>query len=257
MVKKNNINDFLKSLFFLLYFVILTSERTVSLVTSFSTGSAFSDALNIYMTLLTVLSIIVGWGLLIKKGRGIFKLTESKEGKDFLFPSVAAGTLLFGGMVHTEGSIPPLQFASYGFLLGAMALYTWQCVKAEGKGLLRWLTFAYITAFSMAIPVVYANNCDIPDCMLCGFFYPAEIIVSAGLVELFTVLLYSFFKKKGVISFGGWNKVLLITAVGDALVLGLRWHSEINFFVLFALAAAVVVWVIYLAVGGYKEKKEK
>lgn len=250
---KRNINDILKSLFFLLYFVILTAERLISLSASLPDVMQHGFFLDIYMTSVTIISIIGGWGWLIVRGRALFRFASEKTGNDYLEPSIAAGILLFGGMVHTYGSIPPLQFVSYGFLLGAMALYTWQCVRADGKPVLRWLTFAYITAFSMAIPVVYKNDCEIVRCKLCSVFYPVEIAVSAGLVILFTIMLHSFFKNKGVSSFCLY--AVLIAVIGDAAVLFLRWHSEINFFVLIFIIVAAMLWGIGKA--AYNRQKRK
>ena len=60
-------------------------------------------------------------------------------------------------MVHTHGSIPPIQFESYGMILISMAIHTASQVNEQGGGVIRWLSFSYIVAFSMAIPVVYTT----------------------------------------------------------------------------------------------------
>lgn len=57
---KRNINDILKSLFFLLYFVILTAERLISLSASLPDVMQHGFFLDIYMTSVTIISIIGG-----------------------------------------------------------------------------------------------------------------------------------------------------------------------------------------------------
>ena len=37
---------------------------------------------------------------------------------------------------------------------------------------------------------------------------------------------------------------IVFALIGDALVLALRWSEKINWFVLVALAAAVVLWIV-------------
>lgn len=186
---------------------------------------------------LVILSLAGGWGYLITKGRSVFRLTDGKSGGDFLQPSIAAGILLVGGMVHSRSTVAPIQFVSYGFLLAAMGIYTAECVKAKGEGVLRWLSFAYITAFSMAIPVIYDTDCS---CNLCQAFSITQIYVSLGLVACFTVMLYRFFKDDGLSYFRIYEIVL--AGIGDGLVLFLRWHREINFFVLAAIVIAIMLW---------------
>lgn len=234
--KKANTADLLKCLFFILYFVILTAERIVSLVSQITFMSAV--IYEMVKGIFVIISLITGWAYLLIKGRGIFKLTAPKCGSDFLQPSVAAGILLVSGMIHTHVTIAPIQFVSYGFLLAAMGIYTAECVKSKGKGALRWITFAYITAFSMAIPVMYDTDCS---CNFCAAFAITQIFVSLGLVACFTVMLYRFFKDDGLSYFRIYEIVLAI--IGDGLVLFLRWHREINFFVLAAVVLAAILWL--------------
>lgn len=234
-MEKKNTADLLKSLFFLLYFAILTAERVISLVQLIGRFNDFVIQ-DIIFGSFAVASLIGGWTYLLIKGRSIFKLTAPKSGDDFLQPSIAAGILLVGGMVHTYGTIAPIQFVSYGFLLAAMGIYTGECVKAKGEPLLRWLTFAYITAFSMSIPVMYETDCG---CDLCKAFQITQIFVTLGLIICFTLMLYKFFKNDGVSSFCIY--VIILAAIGDGLVLFLRWHVEINYFVLVAVVIAVIL----------------
>lgn len=236
MDKKANTADLLKCLFFILYFVILTAERIISLgsqVPFMFKGWIYE----VVKGILVILSLAGGWGYLITKGRSVFRLTGGKSGGDFLQPSVAAGILLVSGMIHTHGTVSPIQFVSYGFLLAAMGIYTAECVRVKGESALRWLSFAYITAFSMAIPVIYDTDCS---CNLCQAFSITQIFVSLGLVACFTVMLYRFFKDGGLFCFRIYEIVL--AGIGDGLVLFLRWHREINFFVLGAIVIAAMLW---------------
>ncbi|MBD5080629.1 MAG: hypothetical protein HDT44_02565 [Ruminococcaceae bacterium] len=236
-MKKTNTVRLLKSPFFILYFVILTAERVISLfsqVPFIFIGNPYYEG---FKSGLVIVSIAAGWGYLLIGNSGIFKFSAPKNGNDFLRPSVAAGILLVSGMVHTRGTIAPIQFVSYGFLLAAMGIYTAECVKAKGKGALRCLTFAYITAFSMSIPVIYDTTCS---CKLCQAFSVTQIWVSLGLIACFTVMSYRFFKNDSISGFPVYEIALAI--IGDSAVLFLRWHSEINFFVLFAVITAAILW---------------
>lgn len=238
-MKKNKISDILKSLFFILYFIILTAERVMSLVVSAVQASLFLSPFDAYMEILTVLSVIGGWCFLLVRGRDIFRLSAPKSGSSFLQPSIAAGILLLGGMVHTHGTTAPIQFASYGCLLGTMGIFAYESVKEEKKALLKWLCFAYITAFSMAIPVVYEQ---IHSCSFCDAYAMIQIFVSAGMVMIFTGMLVNFFSHKAELKFKPLP--IIVSVVGDGLVLGLQWHAKVNEFVLIFIIAAAVLYVV-------------
>ena len=253
MEKKIKI-DVLKLVLLLLYFLILTAERIISLVTVFTGDFSGYDCLDWYMTVLTVLSIIGSYCYMLKKCS--FKVKRFENGKVSAYPalendnfgrlSIAAGILLLGGMVHTDGSIPPLQFVSYGMILASMAVHAAQCAAAEGKGLKKWLSFAYVVAFSMAIPVVYHSAVQ-----LAWLFIPVEIIVSAGMVIIFTAMLRRFYLN------GAENDFALLPLaaafIGDAAVLALRWTEEINWFVLIFICVATLCWILGKSFCGRKK----
>ncbi len=242
MEKKTTVYNVLQCVLFMLYFVILSTERIISLFTAFDTAFTGASALGGYMTVITVAALVFGWLYLALFARRLFAVKAEKTGDDFLHPCVAAGILLLGGMVHTEGSIPPVQFASYGCLLLAMLIHTVRSVRLNGQGLLRWFGFAYITAFSMAIPVVYETSCPLGSCALCTAFYPVECVVSILLVAVFTFMLVKFYKNDSLFSF---SPILFGAAAAlDAAVLGLRWHDEINMFVLIFISLTVVIGVV-------------
>lgn len=233
MAKKS---DKAKLIFLLLYFLILTVERVISLVTMFTGDMQGYDFLDWYMAALTVLSIIGAYSYMAARCR----LTAPENGV-FGRLSVAAGILLLGGMVHTEGTIPPIQFGAYGMILISMAIHTAQQVKAHRGGLIRWLSFGFIVAFSMSIPVVYHTNID-----LAALFIPLEIIVSAGMVVMFTFMLRNFYNGDGAYDFP--TVPFAFAAVGDAAVLALRWGEEINYFVLIFICIAAVLFAAGRAV---------
>lgn len=259
MEKKINIVEFLRSLLFLLYFVILTAERLISLIAVISDNIlAAGAAFDIYTVSVTVLAIIGGWGYLLIRGKKLFRLNAPKEAGDFLQPSVAAGILLLGGMVHTHGTIAPVQFAAYGCLLASMGIFCGQCISRDSKtgggmALVRWLGFAYITAFSMSIPVVYGVNCGNPEFDLCTAHNVIEVIVSIGLTAAFTCMLYGFYKKDAVFSFSPLTVVIAV--LGDGLMLVLGWHAQVNWFVLVSVCAAAVLWIIGKAATSIKKGK--
>lgn len=253
MSSNSKVLDILKSLFFILYFVILTAERLISLITAAAGVGFFQNPFNAYMEILTVLSVIGGWVCLLVKGRDIFRLSAPKQGSSFLQPTIAAGILLLGGMVHTYGTIAPIQFGSYGCLLGAMGIFTYESVKEEGRPLLKWLSFAYITAFSMAIPVVYEK---IHDCGLCNAYNIIQIFVSVLMVMIFTGMLFNFFGHKAELKYMPYPIILAV--IGDGLVLGLQWHANVNEFVLIFIIVAAVLYIVgksvYCTIYHKKEK---
>lgn len=236
--------DKAKMIFLLLYFLILTIERIISLVSVFTGDLASYDPLDWYMTALTVLSIIGAYAFILTKCK--IAVQKYPNGKTSACPildegnfgklAIAAGIILLGGMVHTHGTIPPIQFASYGMILISMAIHTAVQVKQNGGGLLRWLSFSYIVAFSMAIPVVYHTSIE-----LSWLFIPLEIVVSAGMVVLFTVMLRGFYSGTGEYSFP--LLPFIAALIGDAAVLALRWNEEINFFVLIFICVAAVLYI--------------
>ncbi len=141
-MKKKFTLDSLKMLLLLAYFIILTVERIISLCVVFTGDFSAYTGLDYYMTVLTIVSIIATYVFIAVRCR--FALFKGENGKRALVPlstpgnyktlSIAAGILLASGMVHTHGSIPPVQFVSYGFILASMALHTVQNVKREGGG---------------------------------------------------------------------------------------------------------------------------
>ena len=227
-----------KLVFLALYFVILTIERVISLIVCFTGELSQLDSLDYYMMALTVVAIFGAYIF------GVIKFTDAVKHSDdekssgvFGELAIAAGILLLGGMVHTEGSIPVMQFTSYGMILISMALHTVQNLKRSGSAAKSWLSFSYTVAYSMAIPVVYHT-----EIAAANIFIPIEIVVSAGMVIMFTGMLRRFYNE------GGDNRFFpvwfLFALIGDAAVVAMRWQEEINFFVLIFISLTTLLWLI-------------
>lgn len=225
-----------KLLFLALYFVILTVERIISLVVCFAGDISRLDWLDYYMIALTISAIFGAYIFVIVRFSGNSKAGKPVDSENaFGNLAIAAGILLLGGMVHTEGSIPPIQFASYGMILVSMAIHTVQNVKREKNTDKKWLSFAYVVAYSMSIPVVYHTSIE-----LSYLFIPIEIIVSLGMVLLFMDMLRRFYLGNGESTFS--LLPFMIALFGDFAVLVLRWHEEVNTFVLIFICVTTVLW---------------
>lgn len=223
-----------KFIFLMLYFLILTVERVISLAACIAGKFNGFDALDYYMLMITIFAIFGSYIFGVIRCTDIIKRRD-KNRSLFSELSVAAGILLLGGMVHTEGSIPVMQFISYGMILISMAIHTAQNVKRSKNSDQKWLSFAYITAYSMSIPVVYHTGIE-----LAYLFIPIECVVSAGMVAMFTIMLSRFYKGNGENDFS--LLPFLIALFGDYAVLFLRWEEEINSFVLIFLCVMTVLW---------------
>lgn len=223
-----------KFIFLMLYFAILTTERVISLVKCCLGNFKGYDTLDYYMLMLTIFAIFGSYVF------GVIRCTDlvkRRDRKDSIFSelSIAAGILLLGGMVHTEGSIPVMQFISYGMILISMAIHTAQNVRLSKNADHKWLSFAYVVAYSMSIPVVYPTEIE-----LANVFVPIECVVSAGMVAMFTIMLTRFYAGNGEDGF--YLMPFLIALFGDSTVLFLRWEEEINVFVLIFLCVTTVLW---------------
>ena len=137
-------------------------------------------------------------------------------------------------MMHTEFTIAPVQFVAYGALIIGMILQTVLNIKSGGNAFRHWFSLTYITAFSMAIPVMYRSNIR-----LSVLFHVIEAVAAFVLVAFFTLALRRIFT-------GNANDLLSVIpfasmAVLDAVILALRWTEYVNTFVLiFAILSAVL-----------------
>ncbi len=240
----------LKNLFLLLYFPILTIERVISLAAFFGGNMSGYDFLDWYMVLLTISATIAAYVYLFVKCPGAVNINSPKSGEQYGHICIAAGLLLLGGMVHTVGTIPPIQFASYGMILISMAIHTALSVKEKKNAPYRWLSFGYILAYSMAIPVVYHTAGELKM-----VFYPVEIITSAAMVVMFTIMLRRFYAESAECRFAVCPVAFAV--VMDAAVLALRWSEEINVFVLIFICVTVPLWIAGKAVSTRVKRVER
>ncbi len=246
MKNKSKTLTYFINLCFFVYFVLLIVERSISVILSLSNNfNPYATAFDGYVYTLVFVSIVGFLVLLILKCRpnikGLFKPSEYLR---FDWLCIAGGVLLLSGMVHTHYTISGLQFASYGIwilgiLLKAISIHP----KNESKPLL-WLSFAYLVAFSMAIPVMYQSMIE-----AYVFFHILEAVGSIALVAAFTYLLLRLFGDNGDL-FPLWPIILAI--VIDVPLIVLRWNEEINFFVLIFTALSAALYVVGFA---YKTKK--
>ncbi len=101
----------------------------------------------------------------------------------------------------------------------------------------------------MAIPVVYHTEID-----LAFLFIPIEIVVSLGMVALFTIMLVKFYGGNGEANF---SLLPFLTGLfGDALVLSMRWHEDVKVMVLIFICVVTVLWFTGTILGINKEKNK-
>ena len=151
------------SFLFLIYFVVLFIERAQSLYRSFSLTrkEMFSSSFDIYVNVVTMISLLSFLVLICFFNKDFWASLVSKEAKvNYSMLTLTAGVILISGMVHTEYTIPGIQFASYGALIIAMVLKTIEKTGEGGDNLLMWYSLIYSVMFSMAIPVVYKSSID-------------------------------------------------------------------------------------------------
>lgn len=225
------------SWFFLLYFVILFIERAQSLFRAVSEHGFFPTAFDAFANITVALSLCSALILLLFKSGLFFKSLFQKVVPNYSILTIISGVILVSGMLHTECTIPAIQFASYGMLIIAMILRTAQLATKAKTRFAQWYSLCYLTVFSMAIPVVYHSHIE-----LAALFHVIEIVVMLLLVLSFTVMLRKLFLGKGE------NLLLwapfVVMAAGDAAVLWMRWAEEINSFVLIFACLSAVMFII-------------
>lgn len=228
------------SFLFLIYFVVLFIERAQSLYRSFSLTrkEMFSSSFDIYVNVVTMISLLSFLVLICFFNKDFWASLVSKEAKvNYSMLTLTAGVILISGMVHTEYTIPGIQFASYGALIMAMVLKTIEKTGGGGDDTLMWYSLIYSVMFSMAIPVVYKSSID-----KAALFHTTEAIVSLSLVVAFTYMLNRVFLTKAddlmsLVPF-------LIMLIGDILVLALRWKESVNSFVLIFASISTLMFAI-------------
>lgn len=238
IIKKRDVTmSILISWLFLAYFLILGFERTRSVVLSVK-GGLFNSAFDGYVNVLAILSLAATVIMMAAFNGGFFKSLFIKDVKvNYTALSITAGVILVSGMVHTEHTVAPLQFVSYGFIIAAMALQTALNVKADGKAFFRIYSLIYLVLFSMAIPVMYKS-----EIKLSALFHVIEAVTSLALVAAFAYSCYSIFTGNGVDLL--YVIPFIVALAGDGVILALRWNEKVNVFVLMFIVAATVIFII-------------
>ena len=241
---------------FLFYFLILLVERVLALIFSIDQGGLLAlkegTFLGIATYSLTALSVLGGTFLFVKSFLKIFPKLFSKD----IFPLedeyphlvLASMVLLLGGMMHTGWTLAPIQFVSYGFLILSMIVVcTDFCLKDKANRFFYIVSLIYLILFSMAIPVVYS----IADNGAIGvIFYIGEFAAVFLLLPFFGIALNALFLK-GRVGFCPW--MVIVMAVLDGVIIGLKWNEEINFFL---LIFASLTLLFYLTFGLIARKKQ-
>lgn len=237
MKNKSKAIVYLINLCFFLYFALLFAERSISVALSLSNGvNLFGTAFDGYVYSVVFLSVIAFLVLLVWKCRSNVKALV-KPTEDLRFDSLclAGGVLLLSGMVHTHYTISGLQFASYGIWILGILLKVVTLHSASSNKPLLWLSFAYLVAFSMAVPVMYPSQIEAHV-----FFHILEAVGSIALVGAFTYLLLRLFEDKEDL-FLLWP--IVVAVVIDVPLIVLRWNEEINFFVLIFLVLSAALFL--------------
>ncbi|MBO5355883.1 MAG: hypothetical protein J6B09_07455 [Clostridia bacterium] len=231
-------------LLFAVYFIVLTTERVQSIVRSVRDPAVllFGDGFNRYVYLVTFLSLAVSLiYLIVTNGNlfvGVFTRSARVHGSVRMERlCIAAGLILVSGMVHTEYTVAPIQFGAYGALIVAIIIQTALTQKRSDKPVLLWLSVSFLTAFSMAIPVMYRSNIA-----YAGLFHVLEAITALVLVAMFTGMLYKVFCKDATNLF--YFVPMLTALVLDTVLIVMRSREEINWFVLISLIATCVLFLI-------------
>ncbi len=247
MNNKRNNDRISKSVYFIdlmffLYFVVLFAERLISLIRSAVMGVyMFEDGFNGFVYAATIASITATAFCLIIFERKIFvapfTFKNSMHDLDYSMLSRIAGVELLSGMVHTECTISALQFCAYGALIVGMIIKTALSHNTSENKLLLWLSVIYLTAFSMAIPVMYRTGIKqyVP-------YYFVEAITTIALIVCFTFMLEKVFSGKAQNLF--YIVPIALAIVGDSVIIALPWHEKVNAFVLIFLCLSAALWII-------------
>ncbi len=220
------------------YFLILFGERIQSLIRSFADKniSMWGNGFSRYVNGVCILSLVVSVILLFTINRDFLKaLLSDATPVNTKMICITIGVILVSGMVHTEYTIPGIQFASYGLLIAALVIKTAENNSMADDSILLWLSLVYLISFSMAIPVVYESHID-----CAGLFHIIEAAVSIVLVAAFAYMAYRVFNNDAVNLF--MLPPIIIAVIGDAVILSLRWKEQVNTFVLIFIVASVVMW---------------
>ncbi len=223
---------------FLLYFLVLFFERTQSIVrTMAGSKGLISSGFDGYVNILTILSLTATVVLLAGMNGGFWRslfVTGAEVNTNML--CITAGVLLLSGMVHTENTIPGIQFAAYGALIVGLIIRS-VISASDGAPLFKlWYSLIFLVIFSMAIPVMYHSSIE-----HAALFHVVEAVAAITLVALFTFMMIRVMNGEGT-DLLMWLP-FIVMAVFDSVIIAMRWKESINWFVLIFASLSAVLFV--------------
>ena len=224
---------------FLIYFLILFAERSQSMIRIIADGKGFiTSGFDFYVNALTLLSLLATAVLLARFNEGFWKsLFKQDVTVNMNILCLTAGVLLLSGMVHTQHTIPVIQFISYGALIIGLILQTVLVVQGGGNAFRHWYSLIFVVTFSMAIPVMYHSSIT-----HAALFHVIEAVAAILLVAMFTYMLLSIMKGRGE-DMLLWVPLLTMIVL-DGTLIAMRWEESVNSFVLIFAAASAVIFLI-------------
>ncbi len=227
---------------FLVYFIVLMVERLQSIIRVIKSDKKFFETgFSGYVNTLTILSIAGTIVLLAGFNAGFWRSLFSPYSEvNVNLLCITAGVLLLSGMVHTDFTIPGIQFAAYGALIIGLILQTVLSAQTavSGSSIFRlWYSLAYLIVYSMAIPVMYHS--EIKHARL---FNILEAVIAFILVVIFT------FMMMGVMNSQAENLLLwfpfLFMLIPDTILIAMRWKESKNIFVLIFASLSAVLFIV-------------
>lgn len=244
MEEKTSWIIFFINILFFTYFILLFFERIRSLIYSIMDKNIniFGTPFNAIIYSIVILSLLSTTVFLITTNRSFFvglftRNLSVYQNIDFGKLCIAAGILLFSGMVHTEYTLSPIQFVAYCALAGTLILKNINLSIINGSSIMSWMSIIYLIIFSMAIPVVYfshGKNAQI--------FHIIELITMILLVISFTFMMNQVFIGRGMNLF--YIIPITIALIGDALIILIGWNDNVNWFVLIFIILSILIWIL-------------
>ncbi|MBQ9383129.1 MAG: hypothetical protein IJT87_02710 [Ruminiclostridium sp.] len=224
----------------LIYFIILFGERMQSIIRIVTVGASefFTTGFDTFANITVSASLTATLVMLLFFNRRFWQsLTNGSVRADYSMMSITAGVALIGGMIHTEFTIAPIQFAAYGALIAAMVIRTAELAPGARDKFKLWYSLAFLTVFSMAIPVMYHSYAGIATI----YHFIAAMTVFT-LVGCFMVLMRRLFTGNGedLLSL----QTVMATVVLDAVLIVMRRDEEINWFALIFAALTLLIFIV-------------
>ena len=224
---------------FLAYFLVLFAERAQSIIRIFTSGKGFfSSGFSSYVNSLTVVSGVATIILLIGFNGGFWRsLFNGRVEVNVTMLCITAGVLLLSGMVHTDFTIPGIQFVAYGSLIIGLILRTILSAQEGGSLFKLWYSLAFLVVYSMAIPVMYETQIR-----QAAIFHMFEAVTAVVLVAMFTYMMHRVMKGEAV-DLLMWIP-FIVMIIPDAVLVSMRWKETINTFILMFSSLSTALFII-------------